>query len=54
MHYLLLFEEKEKKIKRRNGQVFFFSPGQILPSGCAMPGFPQLLGTIKSVLRVSP
>jgi hypothetical protein len=46
MLYLLVIERRKKK--RGETVTGFFSPGQTCPVGCAVLGFSQLLGAIKS------
>jgi hypothetical protein len=51
----LLFIEREKKDRERERSHWeAFYPEQTHPAGCAMLGFSQQLGAVKSCLRVSP
>jgi hypothetical protein len=54
MLYLLLIgkeRKREKERKGRNYQGAFFFPRETHPIGCAVPGFSQLLGAIKSCFK---
>jgi hypothetical protein len=52
MLYLQLFSKKKKERKKGKGTMARgLFPGQTCLSGCAMLGFPQLLGEIKSCFK---